>query len=578
MVQTSFRGAVVHHTSIYRFPSHASSSVASYVFHITRTGFVLLVLLTMVGAINYARITLGAIFQPNHSALTPLSLRFYLGMLHVLSHVCSHMRSLHGFCDATRRRYRDLSDCYREGFLIGKQNAAKAIISKKSSEIDAHVLAWTLQCIGEDDALESFLEAIPGFFESKSVNILEEHLPDQFRTTFGHGLNAFSDRTFLSDSVSESVKSHRLVICLDAAYATLGSNGVSHILDEILNGRRHGALQSVEVGHSLRHWNNEQFSLQLRRILIQIISRVRKHDGHWMVLVKDELGIPDRVLQDCMAHGDSVSLAILIHITRQFFHSDFPRWDPEILRALPSFDVRNTLSGLQQDFCALWNEVVQEARKLGAGSAPVLFLREIRHHVYIALHRGAVASPTSCSVLTIDDDDILSEPLSYPLCDIAAHHSSLTPLGRIPSTLPSSDHPRQRTADILDTTHQLIHVPAPSLSSLPIPTAPIGVLASDSRRQGSADISADGSSANVIPLLSSSDRPPRRLHAEISIPDPPSASSPAPHSPVPVIIGLSPRATTSLGIFQARENTSDLRPHRLDPLAPDIHIFDGTRD
>jgi len=55
-------------------------------------------------------------------------------------------------------------------------------------------------------------------------------------------------------------------------------------------------------------------------------------------------------------------------------------------------------------------------------------------------------------------------------------------------------------------------------------------------------------------------------------------TSPVLHSPVPVIIGLDPRAMTSLGIFQARENTSDLRPPilmkvsghscRLDPLVP----------
>jgi Family of unknown function (DUF6535) len=158
-----------------------------YVFHITRVGFILLVLLAVVGAINYARITLDAIFKPQklyYTALTPLALWIYLGILYILSQVSSHMKSLHGFINVTRRRYQELSHCYSEGFLVGKQNRAKIIISEKSSNIDAHVLEWTLHCIGEDDVLESFLEAIPGFFESKLVNNLKKHLSNDFQATF----------------------------------------------------------------------------------------------------------------------------------------------------------------------------------------------------------------------------------------------------------------------------------------------------------------------------------------------------------------------------------------------------------
>jgi hypothetical protein len=66
--------------------------------------------------------------------------------------------------------------------------------------------------------------------------------------------------------------------------------------------------------------------------------------------------------------------------------------------------------------------LVQEARKRGPYSNPVFILCEIRH-LYIALHQGTDAAPTAFSASTSEFDDILRQPLSYPLCHIPSYRS-----------------------------------------------------------------------------------------------------------------------------------------------------------
>ena len=127
----------------------------------------------------------------------------------------------------------------------------------------------------------------------------------------------FLDRAFLTDPFIELVGSRRLVICLNATREALGLDGVSRVLKEILNGRSSEALKSVEVGLSLRRWGNDftQFSSSLRRIVAHIVSHVRERDDRWIALVRDEFDIPERVLRENVAHGDSALIAILTHLT-----------------------------------------------------------------------------------------------------------------------------------------------------------------------------------------------------------------------------------------------------------------------
>jgi hypothetical protein len=124
-----------------------------------------------------------------------------------------------------------------------------------------------------------------------------------------------------------------------------------------------------------------------------------------------------------------VLFANLIHITRQFFRSYLVDGDRYILytlfiilREISRVDIQNTVPGLQKDFCALWNEIVLKARVTEASSMLVYLLKEIRH-IYMALHQGTDSAPTAFSASTLVINRILSDPSSYPLCNIPGHAS-----------------------------------------------------------------------------------------------------------------------------------------------------------
>ena len=94
-----------------------------------------------------------------------------------------------------------------------------------------------------------------------------------------------------------------------------------------------------------------------------------------------------------------------------------------MLWCISKFDIQSTLPELQHEFCALWNQITQEARNRGGVIViPYHVLRPIRR-LYIALHQGTHAAPTAFDTSTDDDDFILFQSSSYPLCNIRSHLS-----------------------------------------------------------------------------------------------------------------------------------------------------------
>jgi hypothetical protein len=361
--------------------------------------------------------------------------------------------ALNGFMDRTLS-----SDSVIESVKTRRVNICKDITNKipfplvSTARLEAmarwraYVLELKFDALGEDGAWEEFFDSVPGFFDSQLVDVLKEHLPNEFLTKFSQALNRFLDRTL---SVAESARGGRLVTCLDAAYAALGCDRVSLILWEILNGRWPELLQSVEIGHSLRRWSNaadERFTPDVRRIVAQIVIGVRERNDRWISLVRAEFEVPDRDLRRYIADRDSVLLSILIHVTRQALHTG--SWTP-VLSSLSEFSIHNALPRLQQAFCALWNEILLEARDREEDNAYVKLLREIRVP-YIDLHRGTDAALTFPAA-THYFDPVLVQPFSYRYCNIADHRQdlsvytpslifpSLTPLDQSPA--PSQPHP-----------------------------------------------------------------------------------------------------------------------------------------
>jgi hypothetical protein len=66
----------------------------------------------------------------------------------------------------------------------GVLKAAEDTVSTLSSEIDLGILDWAVGALSEDDTLEKFLEAIPGFFDSQVVKNIKSPLPYIVRSKF----------------------------------------------------------------------------------------------------------------------------------------------------------------------------------------------------------------------------------------------------------------------------------------------------------------------------------------------------------------------------------------------------------
>jgi hypothetical protein len=306
---------------------------------------------------------------------------------------------------------------YRWWIFGGLEMAAEGARWKRRSEIDGHILDWTANALDEGDALESFIETIPGFYKSDMV----KDIPESVHSLILRRVREFMSRT-LKYSVSGLVKTRRLALCFDAVNE-LRSDELRDMFHELNDADWSGA-DSGEIGNFLRSWdksNEGRFTPIIRGIIAQIVAHVQKGDDRWTALARDHLGVQDDVLRNYLTHGDSLSLANLLHFTRHTDRSKYLSYD--VLKKLPIFDICNTLPELQHDFCAMWNQVVQQVQSSNAYDNPVWILKETRHH-YIALHRGTGAALTVFSEDTPDDDGILWEPSSYLLCNLLSHRSN----------------------------------------------------------------------------------------------------------------------------------------------------------
>ena len=400
--------------------------LAIYLFSANRVVFSTVVWWVVLFMMIYLCITLLPISSPNSPYYAPLSSVFWFIYGSIRYALINFLSSPVVGCihSDTADRFRGLKTPFSEIFEVMGRTAEERAW-KQASEIDVRVLQSTFDVHDEAGAQEEFFRAIPGFFESKIVYGLEEKLTDEFRVKFREALNRFLDRTVLLSSLSESARCGRLVICLNAARAVLGFDDVLQILWDVLDGRWPKLVHSVDMVQSLRQWNNKndkQFISYVQRIVAQVVVGVRDRDERWISLVKSEFAVPDRVLRKYISHGNSVLLAILIHMTREAFQTG--SWTQWVLSSLSGFDIDDTIPGLQHVFCDLWNEILFRARDLGEDNTYVNILREIRHP-YIDLHRGTDAAPMFFAA-AYDFDPDLVQPLSYRYCNIASHRQDLT--------------------------------------------------------------------------------------------------------------------------------------------------------
>ena len=297
---------------------------------------------------------------------------------------------------------------------------AEEITGNRSSEIDLGILDWTISALGEDDRLEKFFEVIPGFFNSQTVKNIQRPLPDTFLSKFLDSWGRFVTRNLLSNSVSGKTRIRRLVTSMNAIKEIYNHSDPDRIFSHLSSLRFDQVTPSIQAVQFLVPWSSSTdatTSSLARYTVAKMLPYIRERDDRWIASAHDIYGLPEHILRDYISLGDdSVLLAIFNHAARHILRAELRKW--EMLPSISKFDIRNTIPGLRNEFCALWNDVVREA-----STTPdhVMILGGIRH-LYIALHQDTDDAPTAFDGFTPSDDPVLDNPESYPSCNVASHY------------------------------------------------------------------------------------------------------------------------------------------------------------
>jgi hypothetical protein len=299
---------------------------------------------------------------------------------------------------------------------------------KSPSEIDTRAFMWTFDRLDEDRELVGFFLGVPGFHSSNVAKEPLRSLNDAQRRRLLDAMIGLLDRTYSSDLLSDQVKRHRDDICANAVDLVDTPKAFQKVLTILTSSV---PAPAVEIAQFVKRWGNRQgddtVQVFVRAISTFVVAKAQRHNNSWFILASEELGVPEPVLRKHAAHGDSLSLAILIYVVRQqFTHHQKPSY-PEyqislVLKAVCKFNAQDTSPDLQHDFCALWNQVVQTAQRSNNAEwwMTNYILRLIRN-IYLVLHQDTNSAPTRFSASTREDDRALNRLSSYPVCNVAGH-------------------------------------------------------------------------------------------------------------------------------------------------------------
>ena len=379
----------------------------------------------------YGCITFIPIFRHDSPYLTPLS---FLAWYIVTAIPFLTFRALRGlayldlFTNVVYDRFQSLEKKYRNLLIWGMQKAAEQTALNSPSEIDTRAFLWTFDCLDEDQELERFFSGLPSFRSSEVSNPLPSLTLEQ-KEALSTALTGLFDRTF-SSTLRPSVQNRRAIVCAKAVDPAHIPDAFS-VLDMMLSKCQYSGPLATEIVQMVTGWGNcvdQDTNLDAQATISMIVARVQPRDDSWFTLASKTLGISEATLRNYDAHGESLSLAILIHVVRQQFSHFWKmyRSDVRLLKVLEvasTFKAQDTLPELRHDFCDLWNQIVGEVQKKDDQTMALYILGRIRN-VFLSLHQQTgSAPPTRLSLSTDDQDNILSDPFLYPLCS----HPNSTP-------------------------------------------------------------------------------------------------------------------------------------------------------
>jgi hypothetical protein len=446
-VEKSFLPLVVEalptllHVSLFLF----FAGLVVFLWNVNLTIYKIAISWVCVCAAFYGCVTLAPILRrdsPYYTPLTPLARLLYVVILRVflLLHAC-FVALIRICCVAfwnwpyCHRIWRNIDAFLGPGDWVIRvlHSTAEEVALKSPLEIDVRAFMWTFDSLDEDQELERFFSSLSDFRHS---NVICDPLPSltgSEKARIVDSLISFAAYTVRSDLLPEVVKLQRAVMCAKVLEtAGFDHDGLDRLRDVISSSRpRIITLGPIANGS----WTGQTIFTQA--IVTEFIARPREYDDSWFRHVApNALGIPETVLRDYAANGNSLSLAILIHVTRQqFTHCRDWSWPTHRFRDVleAEFNVQDTLPELQHEFCTLWNQIVLGAQKDNSREIALFTLKPVRG-VYAILHRGhdnnfAKGRLRAYPYFTDQCDSRLEDPFFYPACEVADHVCGGSPSG-----------------------------------------------------------------------------------------------------------------------------------------------------
>ena len=417
--------------------------------------------------ILYACLTFLPIIRKDSPYSAPLSasVSFCLtGIRHLVFQVLQKYPDIESaLCTPLRRN--DQGAVHLEDFFSHSMTkTAEKYAHKLPPNIDHTSLLWTFESLDEDTDLEKFFEGLPRLCDSETGKELklQEGFIIPYKKKLSSVLIELMNRTLSSNLVTEFVKQRRMIICTKAIEST-SLLGPWWILRCVLLGDWYRFLGCIEFGLFVQNWKSISHpvtTFYAQCVAAYTISIVRR-DERRIQLASDLL--KDSPLRKYVAKdtkGDSIELANAIFIIRRTIQTysgaaerhrkDILHASSRTLEAVCKLDIGSTSPELQNEFCGLWNQLVDAART-GHRVQDVLVstLKNIRK-LYIALHD---AGSTAFYTTTDDQDLVWDKPMSYPMCTIAHHYLSKIPELIFDDPAPDSDPP-----------------PTPNFMPMPTPT------------------------------------------------------------------------------------------------------------
>ena len=305
-----------------------------------------------------------------------------------------------------------------------------------SSTLDSWAISTLIISLSRDQAMEEFLEGIPGFYRSTRVENPAEILRDSNTDRLPKAIVAFMDHSLSSGLFSDTTRRQRITLALKAIQAD------SYLLQRTF----HHSLGFIEsplftcvdfVLLADQHANDDDLDVRLlaRCIIAVAINRLGDYraDERWEGIIQRGLNWSESSFVQYREHLDSVQLRNLIQLARELniTHPDIN--DPSTrtilgytLCAARQLQVENADIGLQRDFCDLWNSFVasiHDRRQLPIVRSNAIFVLSHLRPIYATLHQSTDSGSLAFSATTDDLDPFLQK--AHPLCTVPSHLSQI---------------------------------------------------------------------------------------------------------------------------------------------------------